>query len=102
MFNIFINDIDKGIKCTLSKYADDIKQSGAADIWGDRMPSRGTWPTSKGEPTRLSLDLSGPSVRCYTWAGATSDINTDWEKSLRAALQKKDMGVLVSVKLDMT
>ena len=42
LFNI-INNTDDGTKCTLSKFADDPKVSGAVDTLEGRKPSRGTW-----------------------------------------------------------
>jgi len=51
LFNIFIKDIGNGIECILSKFADDIRLSGANSTLKGK-PSRRTWTGWRSGPMK--------------------------------------------------
>jgi len=54
LFSIFVSDMDSGIECTLSNFADNTKLSGAVSTSEGGMPSKGTWTGLRGGPMQTS------------------------------------------------
>lgn len=92
-FNIFINKLEDGIQCTLTRFANDAKLSEESDSLDRRATLQEDLDRLKSRLTRTIWSSTRSSIRSHTWENRIQECSTCWDlPTCRAALQRGTLG----------